>query len=114
MRTEQVSEFDRFCQEIAEELAIFNDGVANCYEDYMPESIVIATLVKKRIKDLLTQHTSTTIRQELQKLFDLNVAISLPKHGTKPEVCPKIIDRVLNSGRRIRRRSSASTSFLVR
>ena len=109
----RIHSFQDLCDLIAKDLALYHDGIENTADDFRHESVVIATSVKKYISGLLANRSALTLHEDLSQIFDLAPETSNKKHDFQREIRPQIIKRVLDNGRRVRRRSSASSNVLV-
>lgn len=109
----RIHSFQDLCDLIAKDLALYHDGIENTADDFRHESLVIATSVKKYINGLLANRSTFTLHEDLSRVFDLTPETTTKKNDFQREIRPQIIKRVLNNGRQVRRRSSASSNVSV-
>lgn len=109
----RIHSFEDLCELIAKDLALYHDGIENTADDFRHESIVIATSVKKYIVGLLANRSTFTLHQDLSQIFDLKPETSPQKHDYQREIRPQIVKRVLDSGRTVRRRTSAGSNVSI-
>jgi|GEM_PF-2464839 len=110
----KLTSFEDLCEIISKELAYFNDGIENTSDEYRAESVAIATCVKKHIYELLHSAPASTLRQDLKKIFNFQANSQPSQNDLQPKIFDQSIRRVFDSGRKIRRRSSAGSDVCYR
>lgn len=110
-QSEFPADFTDFCFGIAKELAVHYDGIENEYDTYKAESMTIANYVKRCMEYWLTCPNSATLRQELNKIFDLDIQLTIKKNDYQSKVCPQELPGISFNRRTVRQRSTASSSI---
>ncbi|MFZ9341979.1 MAG: hypothetical protein ACO24P_00045 [Candidatus Nanopelagicaceae bacterium] len=110
----RLHDFEDLCDIIAKELAVHYDGMENNAHDFREESLVVANCVRNCIEGLLANRHTSTLRQDLEKIFNIQPRSFFNNHDFQPKIRSQIFNRVPDEGRTIRRRSSSSSSVYVR
>jgi hypothetical protein len=110
----RLQKIEDLCEIIAKELAFHYDGVENNSSDFREEGMVIANCVRSCIEGLLANRPTSTLRQDLERIFDLQPKSVFNNHDYQQTIRSKVSGRIPGGGRAIRRRSSASDPVRVR
>jgi hypothetical protein len=104
----RLNSFDSLCRLIAQELAVFHDGVENTAKDFYPDSVAVANAIRNHFEVFLSTRPPDRIYDDLCRVFGIHQNTNHKANDFQPTIRAQVASGVSRDGRKSRRRSSAS------